>query len=122
MSGVGHRRNMIYANHRKANTGIARDNHSIKIVHHFEGDHVTFSVLPPIEDGVLRFTGALGGDASMYPHRGIGVQVMRDPPTRPLAAGQLARTGFRTDETVAHAAPVSRIHRNLRRGVRCAKK
>lgn len=109
MSGAGHRRNMIYANHRKVNIGIARDNHNIRVVHHFDGDHVTFSVSPPIENGVLRFTGALEGDASMYPRRGIGVQVMRDPPTHPLTAGQLASTGFRTDETVAHAALALRL-------------
>ena len=107
MNSPGHRRNILYPTHRKANLGIAWDDYNVRVIQHFEGDHVWFERLPELENGSLTFKGELLNGASLDPSsrtEDLGVQIYYDSPLHSFTRGQLARVysvGYRT-----HAASV----------------
>ena len=88
----GHRDNMLDPMHRKVNIGIAWDRYNFKAVQQFEGDYITFTVLPAIEDGILSFSGEVKNGAELLAPEDLSVQVYYDPPHKTLTLGQLSRT------------------------------
>ena len=53
MGSPGHRATILKQRYRKVNVGLAWDSHNLRVVQHFEGDHVEYTQVPAIEDGVL---------------------------------------------------------------------
>ena len=92
MNSPGHRRNILYPSHRKVNLGLAWDPYNFKTVQHFEGDHIEYSQMPAINNGVLSFAGRLRDGLQFREDRDLGVQVWYDRPPHRLTAGQLSRT------------------------------
>ena len=93
MNSHGHRRNMLYPHHRKANIGMAWDGLNIHVYLHLEGDHIRYDTLPQVgSDGIFRLSGSTRNGASFRNENDLGVYIYYDPPPHDLTLGQLART------------------------------
>ena len=92
MSSPGHRGNILRPWHGKVNIGLAWDLYNVRIVQHFEGDHVEYDAYPLIEDGILALSGTVKNGVLLPTLGDLGVQVYYDPPPHRLASGQVART------------------------------
>ena len=92
MASPGHRANLLDGWYRKVNIGLAWDEYNFVVVQHFEGDYSQYRRLPAIEDGVLTVSGVVRNGATLEAEEDLVVQVLYDPPPRPLARGQLSRT------------------------------
>ena len=92
MGSPGHRDNILRPSHRKVNIGLAWDVHNFRLVQHFEGDHVEYSVVPVIEDDVLLLSGTVKNGVLFRGSTDLTVGVFYDPPPHGLTRGQLART------------------------------
>ena len=88
----GHRRNLLDPLHHKVNIGIAWDRFNEVQFHHFEGEYVTYSSPPSLENGILTLNGQGKNGVQFSKARDLSVQIYFDPPARPLNVGQLART------------------------------
>ncbi len=92
MDSPGHKRNILSKTHRKVNIGIAWDDFNTATVQHFEGDHVNYSVLPNISNGVLNLAGTVKNGVRFNSADTLGVQVYFDPPPHRLTPGQITQT------------------------------
>ena len=92
MDSPGHRRNILTPTHKKVNIGLATDGYNFGAIQHFEGDYVTYDILPTIDDRTLTLSGSLKNDAGFSDLSDLGVQIYYDPPPHGLKRGQLART------------------------------
>lgn len=92
MNSPGHRRNVLDPLHKKVNIGIAWDRYNFKAFQHFEGDYVTFTAMPAINNGVLSMAGEFKNGAEVHDLQDLGVQIYYDPPPEPLTLGQVSRT------------------------------
>ena len=93
MKSPGHRANMLYPHHRKANIGIGWDGLNFQAYLHLEGDHIEYDTLPQIDsDGILMMSGSTRNGATLQDHDDLGVYIYYDPPHHNLTLGQLART------------------------------
>ena len=92
MESQGHRDNILDPGHRKVNIGLAWDLRNVRVVQHFEGDHVQYDVAPVIEDGVLTLSGTVKNGVLLPTLGDLSVQVYHDPPPHQLTSGQVART------------------------------
>ena len=92
MNSPGHRRNILRSWHWKVNIGLAWDKYNFLVVQHFEGDHVEYSSLPNIRDGILSIEGTMKNGVTFNKDQDLSVQIYYDPPPRSLTRGQLSRT------------------------------
>ena len=92
MSSPGHRDNILRSWHRKVNIGLAWDSHNLRVVQHFEGDHVEYGVVPVIEEGFFTLSGMVKGGVTFLGSTDLSVGVFYDPPPNSLTRGQVART------------------------------
>ena len=93
MNSPGHRANMLYPHHRKANIGIGWDGLNFQSYLHLEGDHVEYDTLPQISpQGILTMSGSTKNGADFRDEHAFGVSIYYDPPPQGLTLGQLART------------------------------
>ena len=92
MNSPGHRRNILRTWHWKVNIGLAWDKYNFLVVQHFEGDHVEYSSLPNIRDGILSIEGTMKNGVTFNKDQDLSVQIYYDPPPRSLTRGQLSRT------------------------------
>ena len=92
MNSPGIRANILSRWHRKVNIGLAWDRHNFRVSQQFEGDYVTYSLRPTLENGFLSLAGTVKNGISFSDRPDLGVQVYYDPPPHPLTQGQLART------------------------------
>ena len=68
------------------------------IVQQFEGDHIEYSQLPTIQDGVISLSGSVKNGATLEDPEsrdGLSVEIFYDPPLRDLTRGHLVRTSLR---------------------------
>ena len=82
----------LVGKHRIVNIGLAWDEYNTAVVLQHEGDHVEYSRLPGIEDGILTLSGTVRNGVNFEEERDLGIQLYYDPPPRPLTVGQIART------------------------------
>ena len=92
MNSPGHRRNILRTWHWKVNIGLAWDKYNFLVVQHFEGDHVEYSSLPNIRNGILSIEGTMKNGVTFNKDQDLSVQIYYDPPPRALTRGQLSRT------------------------------
>ena len=92
MDSEGHRENILYPWHRKVNIGLAWDSYNLKVVQHFEVDHVEYGVVPVINEGVLTLSGTVEDGVVFLGSTDLSVGIYYDPPPHSLTRGQLART------------------------------
>ena len=87
MNSPGHRRNILDPWHTHVSLGISCKRYACALVQKFQGDYVSFSEAPEIENGVLTLKGSMASPFTLY-----NIAVWYDPPVRPLTPGQLDRT------------------------------
>lgn len=92
MSSPGHRDNILRAEHKKVNIGLAWDRYNFTAIQHFEGDYVEYDQLPSLKEGVLSLSGKVVNGATFRSKQDLGVQIYFDPPPQTLTRGQLSRT------------------------------
>ena len=92
MDSAGHRRNILTPEHQKVNIGIAYDRYNTVMYQHFEGDYVTYDLIPSIVNGVLSLSGMTKNGVTFREPGDLGVQIYYDPPPHGLTRGQVART------------------------------
>lgn len=82
-SNWGHRNNILNKWHKKVNIGIAYDSHRLTLVQQFEGDYISFTQTPKIENGDLVASGSitLGTIDSLT--------VYYDPAPKPMTQAEL---------------------------------
>ena len=97
------RTQLLDATHRKVNIGVAYDSYNVKVHLQFEGDYVSYTDLPRIEDSVLRLAGTTKNGIRFLAPDDLSVQLDYHEPPSPLAKGQLARVTCYSDGPV-HAS------------------
>ena len=112
MDSPGHRRTLLDPVYTRLNAGIAYDSYNTVMVQHFDTDYVTFNQIPHVNPaGAL----AMSGDVSRATLN-IGdianVQIMYDPPAKPLTRGQLSST-----YSLCNGAPVAYVVEPLTAGL-----
>ena len=93
MGSPGHRKTILGVTYRKLNVGLAWDRYNFVAVQHFEGDHVEFTRVPRIENGILwMLEGRAKNGLRFGEDRDLGVQIYFDGPAHKLTPGQLSKT------------------------------
>ena len=92
MSSAGHRRNLLMAQHKKVNIGLAWNRYNFLAYQHFEGDYVEYDEMPSIEDGLLKIEGRSKNGVRFSDNRDLGAQIYYDQPPHALTRGQVSRT------------------------------
>ena len=92
MDSPGTRAEILGRWYRKVNIGLAWDRYNFRVSQQFEGDYVTYSLRPTLENGFLSLAGTVKNGISFSDRQDLGIQVYYDPPPHPLTRGQLART------------------------------
>ena len=87
MASPGHKDNILRPKHRKVNLGIAYNGASVSVVQQFEGDYISFTQEPAIENGVLTFSGSMTGDLEFD-----GVHIYLDSLPLPASTEQINAT------------------------------
>ena len=92
MDSPGHRRTLLDPAYTRLNAGIAYDSHNTVMVQHFDTDYATFNQIPHVNPaGVLAMSGDVSR-ATLNIGNAANVQIVYDPPSKPLTRGQLSRT------------------------------
>ena len=92
MNSPGHRRTLLDPTYTRLNIGIAHDSYNDVMVQQFDTDYVTFKQKPHVNPaGVLAMSGDVSR-ATLNIGNAANVQIVYDPPSKPLTRGQLSRT------------------------------
>ncbi len=119
MGSSGHRKEIVRPTHKKLNVGLAWKNDTLfgpgwtfNAVQQFEGDYVSFSTLPTIDDdGYLSLAGTLRSGATLPDSRDLGVQSFFSSTPSALTLGQLQRS-----HSVRNGVYVANLRRPLPEG------
>ena len=102
----GHRETMLHPSYRQVNIGLAWDRNTFKAIQHFEGDYVTLTQIPTIQDGELTLAGQLQKDYEFDGRRPLMALIVYDPKPRTLSPEQLVLTScYSHGEVVAAIIP-----------------
>ena len=104
----GHRETMLYPSYSKVNIGLAWDRNTFKAVQHFEGDFVTFILMPAIQDAELSMAGYLNRGHEFHGRHPLMALIVYDQEPRRLTKEHLAQTScYSHGEIIAVLIPPS---------------
>ena len=83
---------VLGSRHRQVSIGLAWDDYNYIIYPQFEGDYITYDLLPAVRDGVLTLSGKVMNGVRLREPNDLQVNIFYDPPPRGLTRGQLLRT------------------------------
>ena len=106
MESPGHRETMLDPSYSQVNIGLAWDRNIFKAVQHFEGDFVTLTHVPTIEDGELSIAGHLNRGHEFHGRHPLTAMIVYDQKPRRLTKEHLAQTNcYSHGEIVAVQIP-----------------
>ena len=104
----GHRETMLDPSYSKVNIGLAWDRNTFKAVQHFEGDFVTFILMPAIQDAELSMAGHLNRGHEFHGIHPLMALLVYDQEPRRLTKEYLAQTScYSHGEIIAVLIPPS---------------
>ena len=87
MGSSGHRANILNPRHKKVSLGLAWNSHNARFYQNFEGDHVSYGVIPNIKGGVLSLEGTGKNGVQFVKNRDLGVSISYDSDTNATHPG-----------------------------------